>query len=422
MKNACAVIIVGSYGNGRKSLKYDERPGRSHTCNIADNGEKIRQIVHNDSHVHFEHERPQLWKQNKWLLHDDNAPAHRALAARQFCTRKAIKKNASLFSAEVKTAPRFTQPPIKLSTGSFPGVKGDQSVVPTTPPHSSAEVMENMGLYLHAHQVPSWHVTGVPLPSFFTRINEMDKPADSCTVLYLDVCCYHKITLFYQWALILDSLGTPLETKAKTVIMKKRSLKYYREVKQFWKQEEYIRLNSREERTGMAWWRLGIWRLKNKRGNVEKDKCPLCGLAEDSMHIALKCQATNGLRHSWTLTLREEHRLRVFENNVLRKIFGTKRDEVTGEWRKLHNTELHALYSSPDIIRNIKSRCLRWAGHVARIGKFINAYRVLVGRLEGNRPLGRPRRRWEDDIKMDLREVGYDGRDWINLAQAGGLM
>ncbi|KAJ4441575.1 hypothetical protein ANN_11431 [Periplaneta americana] len=120
---------------------------------------------------------------------------------------------------------------------------------------------------------------------------------------------------------------------------------------------------------------------------------------------------------TWTLTLREEHRLRVFENNVLRKIFGAKRDEVTGEWRKLHNAELHAFYSSPDIIRNIKSRRLRWAGHVARMGESRNAYRVLVGRQEGKRPLGRPRRRWEDNIKTDLREVGYDDRDWINLAQ-----
>ncbi|KAJ4443700.1 hypothetical protein ANN_05375 [Periplaneta americana] len=120
---------------------------------------------------------------------------------------------------------------------------------------------------------------------------------------------------------------------------------------------------------------------------------------------------------TWTLTLREEQRLRVFENKVLRKIFGAKRDEVTGEWRKLHNTELHALYTSPDIIRTIKSRRLRWVGHVARMGESRNAYRVLVGRPEGKRPLGMPRRRWEDNIKIDLREVGYDGRDWINLAQ-----
>ncbi|KAJ4430278.1 hypothetical protein ANN_22490 [Periplaneta americana] len=120
---------------------------------------------------------------------------------------------------------------------------------------------------------------------------------------------------------------------------------------------------------------------------------------------------------TWTLTLREEHKLRVFENKVLRKIFGAKRDEDTEEWRKLHNTELHALYSSPDIIRNIKSRRLRWAGHVAPMGESRNAYRLLVGGPEGKRPLGRPIRRWEDNIKMDLREVGYDDRDWINLAQ-----
>ncbi|KAJ4436467.1 hypothetical protein ANN_16498, partial [Periplaneta americana] len=112
-----------------------------------------------------------------------------------------------------------------------------------------------------------------------------------------------------------------------------------------------------------------------------------------------------------------ELELRVFENKVLRKIFGAKRDEVTGEWRKLHNAELHALYSSPDIIRNIKSRRLRWAGHVARMGESRNGYRVFVGRPEGKRPLRRPRRRWEDNIKMDLREVGYDGREWIDLAQ-----
>ncbi|KAJ4445180.1 hypothetical protein ANN_06981 [Periplaneta americana] len=117
------------------------------------------------------------------------------------------------------------------------------------------------------------------------------------------------------------------------------------------------------------------------------------------------------------ITSFKEHRLRVFENKVLRKIFGAKRDEITGEWRKLHNTELHALYSSPDIIRNIKSRRLRWAGHVARMGESRNAYSVLVGRPEGKRPLGRPRRRWEDNIKMNLRELGYDDRDWINLAQ-----
>ncbi|KAJ4451174.1 hypothetical protein ANN_02616 [Periplaneta americana] len=92
---------------------------------------------------------------------------------------------------------------------------------------------------------------------------------------------------------------------------------------------------------------------------------------------------------TWTLTLREEQRLREFENKVLRKIFGAKRDDVTREWRKLHNAELHALYSSPDIVRNIKSRCSSWARHIARMGESRNAYRVLVGRPEGIRPLGR---------------------------------
>jgi hypothetical protein len=113
--------------------------------------------------------------------------------------------------------------------------------------------------------------------------------------------------------------------------------------------------------------------------------------------------------------LREEHRLRVFENRVLR-IFGPKREE-DGSWRKLHNDELHSLYSSPNIVRVIKSRRMRWAGHVARRGEGRGAYRVLVGRPEGKRPLGRPRRKWEDNIKMDLREIGIDGENWIRLAQ-----
>jgi hypothetical protein len=104
--------------------------------------------------------------------------------------------------------------------------------------------------------------------------------------------------------------------------------------------------------------------------------------------------------------LREECRLRVFENRVLRRTLGPKRDEVTGKWRRLHNNELYALYSSRNIIRVIKSRRLRWAGHVARIGEKRGAYRVLVGKPEGRRPLGRPRHIWEDNIKKDLREVG----------------
>ena len=109
--------------------------------------------------------------------------------------------------------------------------------------------------------------------------------------------------------------------------------------------------------------------------------------------------------------------MRVFENKVLRKIFGTKRDEITGEWKKLHNAELHILYSLPNIIRYLKSRQLRWAGHVARMEQSRNAYRVLVGKPEGKRPLGRLRCRLEDNIKMDLREVGCNLGDWIALAE-----
>jgi hypothetical protein len=114
--------------------------------------------------------------------------------------------------------------------------------------------------------------------------------------------------------------------------------------------------------------------------------------------------------------LREEHRRRVFENRVLRRIFGPKRKE-DGSWRKLHNDELHSLYFSPTIVRMIKLREMRWAGHVARMGKGRGVYRVLVGRPEGKRSLGRPRRRWEDNIKMDLREIGIDGANWIRLAE-----
>jgi hypothetical protein len=107
----------------------------------------------------------------------------------------------------------------------------------------------------------------------------------------------------------------------------------------------------------------------------------------------------------------------VFENRVLRRIFGPKRDEVTGEWRKLHNKELHDLYSSPRIIRIIKSWRMRWAGHAARMGEKRNAYRLLVGKPEGNRPLGRPGHRWVDNIRMDLGEVGWGDVDWIGLAK-----
>jgi len=102
---------------------------------------------------------------------------------------------------------------------------------------------------------------------------------------------------------------------------------------------------------------------------------------------------------------------------VFRRIFGPKKDEVTGEWRKLHNEELNDLYCSPNIVRVIKSRRMSWAGHVARMGERRGAYRVLVENPEGKGPLKRHRCRWEDNIKMDLQEVGCGGMDWIELFQ-----
>jgi hypothetical protein len=126
-----------------------------------------------------------------------------------------------------------------------------------------------------------------------------------------------------------------------------------------------------------------------------------------------------GIMHCFVMyvILTEEHGLRVFDNRVLRRTFGPKRDEVTGGWRKLHNEELHGLYSSPGIVRVIKARRMRWAGNVARMGEMRGAYNILIGRPEGSRPLGRPRRRWEDNIKMGLREIGFGDVDWIHLAQ-----
>jgi hypothetical protein len=123
--------------------------------------------------------------------------------------------------------------------------------------------------------------------------------------------------------------------------------------------------------------------------------------------------------------LREECRLRIFENKVLRRIFGPERDEITGEWRRLHNKELYALYFSKNIIREIKSRKLRWAGHVARMGARRGACRVLDGRPDGKRRLERPRHRWKGNSKMDIREVGWDhGLDfvWLRTGIGGGLL
>jgi transcription termination factor 2 len=106
----------------------------------------------------------------------------------------------------------------------------------------------------------------------------------------------------------------------------------------------------------------------------------------------------------------------VFENMVLR-VFGPKWDEVTAEWRKLYNEELNDLYSLPNIVRVVKSRRMRGAGHVARMEEDRGVHRILVGKPEGKRPLGRPRRRWKNNIKMDLQEVGGCGGDWMELAQ-----
>jgi hypothetical protein len=115
--------------------------------------------------------------------------------------------------------------------------------------------------------------------------------------------------------------------------------------------------------------------------------------------------------------LREERRLRVFENRVLRRVFGPKRDEATGEWGKLHNEELSDLNSLPNIVRVVKSRRMRWVGHVARMGEKEGAQGVGGLKHEGKRPLGRPRRRWEDNIKMDVKEVGGSRGAWMELAQ-----
>jgi len=114
--------------------------------------------------------------------------------------------------------------------------------------------------------------------------------------------------------------------------------------------------------------------------------------------------------------LREERRVRVVENRVLRIIFGPKRDEVKREWRKLHNEEINDLYSSPNIVRVIKSRRTRWAGHVRRLGERRGVYVVLVEKPEGKNPLGRLRHIWEDNIKMDVQEVGCGSMDWVELA------
>ncbi|KAJ9580787.1 hypothetical protein L9F63_024039, partial [Diploptera punctata] len=125
---------------------------------------------------------------------------------------------------------------------------------------------------------------------------------------------------------------------------------------------------------------------------------------KNEMHKEIKHRLNSGNACYYALQrlLMEERGLQVFENKVLRKIFGPKRDEQTGEWRRLHNNELHGLYRKPDTIKTVKSRRLRWAGHVARMGNERRAWNLLVGKPEGKRPVGRPRMRWENNINYDL--------------------
>jgi hypothetical protein len=128
---------------------------------------------------------------------------------------------------------------------------------------------------------------------------------------------------------------------------------------------------------------------------------------------------------TWSVTLREEYRLVVFENRVLRRIFGPKRDEVTGGCRKLHNKELHNVYFSQSVIRTMKSRRMIWAGHVARMDENRNAYRLFLGNTEGKRPLGRSRRRCVDNIKIDVGEIGctvWTGLVCLRIATTGRFL
>jgi len=127
----------------------------------------------------------------------------------------------------------------------------------------------------------------------------------------------------------------------------------------------------------------------------------------------------------WSLTLREERRLKVFENRVLKRIFEPKRDDVTREWRKLHNDELNVLYCSPNIFLVIKSRRMRLAGHVARMGERRGVYKVLVGKPEGKRPHRRPRCRWKTNIKTNFQEVewgSWTGLKWLRIETGGGRL
>jgi hypothetical protein len=144
--------------------------------------------------------------------------------------------------------------------------------------------------------------------------------------------------------------------------------------------------------------------------------CLLSGIVKVKMYKTIILPVVLCGCETWCVTLRDEHILRVLENRLLRRIFGPNRAEVMGEWRKVHNGELHNLYSSPDIIRQMKSRTTRWVRHVARVGEEKKVNNVLVGKPKGKRPLGRLRYTWEGGIKLDLREISWEGVEWIHLA------
>ena len=139
-------------------------------------------------------------------------------------------------------------------------------------------------------------------------------------------------------------------------------------------------------------------------------RVPLCLFLYRSVKL-VKGRDIHNFTHLWVCNTQP----RVYENRILRRIFGPKRHEI-GQWRRLHNEQLHSLYRSPNIVRVIKSRRLRWAGYVVRMEEGRSAFKILTGKPPGKRPLGRPRRRWEDNIRMDLEEIGINAANWVDLA------